>query len=629
MELLYLYLDNYRLFKKKGFCFSSEFEISVKVEVDQILNLRIKKNENYISNFFEDPNILNVTAVIGQNGTGKSLLLEFIRTAFPDGMGGFDRECIVVLKDQKSGRHLVYVTPALTTTINDETNLFQLNVLEKPEDNEYLTSHYIIESLLDTIFINYSNIVDLKIPSTITNMKIESEDESASSTGYRNISTMAMLGKDQQDFTNDISGKVEKVDAYKSREFGRNIEFLSGNHRNILDFELPEFLYLTLMDEDEKALKRSAKTFEWLFELIGKYEKEFIQKKRDKKPLFFLHFLRSTLFNLIRTDLTASSLSFSPEYIRKSKGKTFEEFFRNVLKNMKEAKFEGHPSSSLSEKSDKLLTLVDFVYEYLIKTSDPRIMIDADKFLALPVRFTGKFSIQDFIDHYVKAKSITDFLQFKWRSLSSGEQSMLTIVSRFFRLSQELNRDELKQDLIILLDEPDIYFHPEWQRTLLSKLLKYIPQILPNRRIQFIITANTPYLVSDLPPSNVILLRIKDKVLHVNSASTIHHPTFASNIHTLLSEDFYVTNFLGEFAKAKIEKLIHFMDKPADVPEYNSEKALKVIRMIGEPIIRNRLLDIYADKIGFPESSLLEQKQRLEKELNDLNRLIDEEGDNA
>jgi hypothetical protein len=631
MELLYLYLDDYNIFKKKGFCFSSEFEISIKQEKHKQL-LTIRLNPDYIPNFFENPNILNAFAIIGQNGTGKSMLLEFIRNSLPDGAGGFDKECIVVLKshprDNIISNYIIYVTPNINLAINDETERFILKRLEKPKKRGYLKINHTIESLSDTIFINYSNIVDLKIPATITNMKIDLEDEQSSSTGFRNISTMAMLAKDQEDFLNSNGRSVDKVDAYKSREFGRNVEFMASEYRHLLDFELPNYLTVTLMDDDEKSFIRESKTFDWLFKLLKEYDKEFIQKTEDQKALFFLYFLRATFFNLIRTDLTSSSISLIPEYISKTKGKSFEDFFRTLLNKMKKTRPKGVSSSSLAEKSDAILKFVDFVYEYLIKTQEPRVLVDSDKLLALPVSFKGTFSIQNFIDRYVKAKSITDFLQFKWRSLSSGEQSMLTLISRFYRLSLELNQDDLHRDVVILLDEPDLYFHPEWQRTLLAKLLGYIPEILPNRKIQFIITANTPYLVSDLLPTNVILLRKEKGQLHVNTASTIKKTTFASNIHTLLSEDFYVSNFLGEFAKAKIEKLVRFIEKPQSVPEFEKQMILKTIRSIGEPIIRNRLIDMYRDKIGLPGNSVDEEKQRLENELRALNRIIDEEKSN-
>ena len=76
MELLYLYIeDDRKNIKDCEFNFSSEFKFLYNRK-DKII--KVIKNENYISDFWETRNISNITAVIGQNGTGKSNLFKLL-----------------------------------------------------------------------------------------------------------------------------------------------------------------------------------------------------------------------------------------------------------------------------------------------------------------------------------------------------------------------------------------------------------------------------------------------------------------------------------------------------------------------------------------------------------------------
>lgn len=72
MELIYLWVEEYKNIKQQGFNFSPRF----KCEYDKNKNeLTIDENKNYISIF---PENINVTAIVGENGSGKSSLLNYI-----------------------------------------------------------------------------------------------------------------------------------------------------------------------------------------------------------------------------------------------------------------------------------------------------------------------------------------------------------------------------------------------------------------------------------------------------------------------------------------------------------------------------------------------------------------------
>jgi len=73
LELVYLWVEDYKNIKKQGFNFSPRFHCAYDEESNE---LTIDENDDYIPDFFGDN--INVTAIVGKNGSGKSSLLEYL-----------------------------------------------------------------------------------------------------------------------------------------------------------------------------------------------------------------------------------------------------------------------------------------------------------------------------------------------------------------------------------------------------------------------------------------------------------------------------------------------------------------------------------------------------------------------
>lgn len=230
--------------------------------------------------------------------------------------------------------------------------------------------------------------------------------------------------------------------------------------------------------------------------------------------------------------------------------------------------------------------------------------------------------------------------------LSSGEkQQAYSISALLYHLK---NLDSVSDDnssservaypyIQLVLEEVELYYHPELQKQLIKNILDGIKQAnLRNIKwISICIVTHSPFVLSDIPSNNVLALR-KDG----GDVSKI--PCFASNIHEMLKLSFFLKHGtagdLATWTTTRIAKCLRiyrwineiepapaFFTSLQDIPEeyafiktyktlnsplqfskggfqyvYSPEVLLSQINLIGEPVIRRVLLDEY--KRTFPEN---------------------------
>jgi predicted ATP-binding protein involved in virulence len=88
--------------------------------------------------------------------------------------------------------------------------------------------------------------------------------------------------------------------------------------------------------------------------------------------------------------------------------------------------------------------------------------------------------------------------------LSDGEKCLLAMVSDLARRLAIANpglADPLQGEGIILIDEIELHFHPQWQRGILPTLSATFPNC------QFIVSTHSPQIISDVQPDAIYLLQ--------------------------------------------------------------------------------------------------------------------------
>lgn len=157
-------------------------------------------------------------------------------------------------------------------------------------------------------------------------------------------------------------------------------------------------------------------------------------------------------------------------------------------------------------------------------------------------------------------------VEIDFETLSSGEkQQIYTISSILYHLDnlKSAQNDESNPDRIcyrnvnVVLEEIELYYHPELQQQFVKYLIDSLDQMNLEGIdcINVMIVTHSPYVLSDIPKSNVLALR-KD-----NPEPELNLRTFGANIHDLLKNSFFLTEgTMGKFAQWEVGHILACMD---------------------------------------------------------------------
>ena len=197
-------------------------------------------------------------------------------------------------------------------------------------------------------------------------------------------------------------------------------------------------------------------------------------------------------------------------------------------------------------------------------------------------------------------------------NMSTGETNILKVMSYVKWL--QMNSSQGTCQLVV--DELESGMHLEWSRSLINFLVNYINEInkIGGMNFQLIFATHSPYMLSDIKPGNVIMIEKNQETGY--SEGKVLQNTFAKNIQEIMKENL-IDNIYGDFALAKINSMISRLNGEEE-QEGNEEELLKEIYLISEPILRNKLLEMYDKKYNTSEFSI--EKQLLKLGLTDEQR---------
>ena len=158
-----------------------------------------------------------------------------------------------------------------------------------------------------------------------------------------------------------------------------------------------------------------------------------------------------------------------------------------------------------------------------------------------------------------------------FETLSSGEKQQAFVVSSIlYHLGniESVFRDNNKnriayRNVCIILEEIELYFHPQFQKNLIKYILDGIKQMsfVHIEGIQLMMVTHSPFVLSDIPTSNIL-------ALENGMQSDTKLQTFGANIYDMLNTSFFLHNStIGDFAQWLIGRIILIL-KVYENPQY-------------------------------------------------------------
>lgn len=602
--------------------------------------LHLFNNEEYIPNFF-NKKISNISAIVGENGVGKSLLLQTITNVLSGQITEKNKYFIISLITDKSEVETYYFWNR-DISLNNQSQSSKLNIAEikwlnqnysRIKNGAKVPIHPYIEEIK---LIYYKNYIE---PSTfLANYNTRISDISTEKDFFDlsyNVRQHLVRVENSKKINEEIRPltslvKVEWIRKIVNFIFNKNINLFKNlkqpksliiitekNHKSNLKLEL---------DSHKDSTKLTDNNIEDIINDYGKIINKFdsiitTTTEENIEDYIRQNLMKMTVLNAIRETHNLYSkrgfiIRIGSDEPKSSAARFCEQILNQINEEIINSNFYG------KVEKDYLTDIINkynkFI-EYLIKLDIKQIFSTEN----ISEIINGKFEIKlidnnrvigDFLNNYSDCFIVQPFLTFDWKpSLSAGENSLLLLLGKLnsIKISEE-------ESIILLLDEGETLLHPQLQKEYISILNYYLSLIFSRKNlgkepsIQIILTTHSPFLLSDLPLTNIIPLEKDSDKVKVSRPSD-HRQTFGANIHTLLADSFFMKEgLIGQFAKDKLNEAIKDLTSGKVIDSDRKLEIYKIIQMTGEPIIRNKLNALFKQKFDF---DLDRRVKRLEDKL--------------
>lgn len=563
MELCFIWISSFRNIRQQGFNLSSRYRCLY----DPVKNgFDIIDNPKYIPDFF-GKGISNVTAIVGENAAGKTNLLELINYLM-DGGNTSIGEPFLLLFETGSGL------------------MMQCYELPEPRCNRPVSIEKYpgTEKRIEPIY--FSNTFDGRRHDF--GKKIH--DLSSNGLLYGN------------NFRENIQTSLKK-EVYAQIQFLQSHVYskMQANELNIkpsfVQFISPiwENIYARAKNFDRIVAQTLDEDFRDLQELCRNFRNGITRRHVERIFMIYTAFL--VLIDFLCNEMIPEA-NGKPRPPEASK-------LRSELKELNLSKLKTLPVDAIfDEITGHVALFIDKEYPYTFEKFKFLRDLDNFSFPMLQWLSEGKYSnrkyefrtalndeSERFIRGYMEASTQQSLnYNIEWPGLSAGQKAFLTMFSRFYSISGSLKAD----NLLITIDEGDLYFHPRWQVEFLSRLLKDLPLIFAGKKIQLILTTHSPFLVSDLTKDHLIFLRKEGAMLEVIPNEKLEWDTFGGNIGELYLNAFFLDgNLISHFAAEKINDLIKRLRQSR---QNISVEDQALIDQIGDKLIQYQLKKIRDDK---------------------------------
>ncbi len=666
MELVYLWVEKYKNIEKQGFNFSPRFTCKYD-EINQ--ELTIDENKEYASIF---PENINVTAIVGKNGSGKSSLLQLLEGTIE--LKNINR-FVVYQKDENYYCEFKHIKPDIVfdKEINyidnndgfNENSFFPriIRIAHNEKVGEDELSHYYFgnySGLLGGMHVdrqNFYNMLDARffVPRYINIATDHIELFEKLKQMYK-FDTLRLLLK------NNSTSYIRKWINNQIATFGFNVNLDSNivciyeKTERILE-RIQKQLHRPIEEIEIHLYDRNREKIVSILENIENMHRDQTYDNQIKKFNKYQEFdlavlIAFTEYYLKNTDpCNPSNLVYETllelkdeiknnAFIHENVVRLVRSYILDFFQKLKDKGFKFLKDDFLT--IDKIIESINYVQQFKIHYFDS----EGNPYIDIPIDVTLKENLHHikilqkiFFDNefdegnekYLRVFEydlINNKIGSSYKTISDGEKHFIRFsidVIYYLEALKNYNFTPEKESLALFLaDEPDNAMHPIWKKKLMHSVLEILSNYsdIPNIKQHFVFTTHSPFLLSDIPKQNIIFLDTYDdgrcKVLKHNEVIN-KKQTFGANIHTLLSDSFFMEDgLMGEFAKSKINEVIALLLKEEQLSKDEIKTCKQIISIIGEPILQKTLEHQLNEKINPNETEL----QKLEREKEEIQEKI-------
>lgn len=675
MELIYIYIENYRTFQDQEIRFSNKFNVKYDSKKTQ---LTITKNEKYFD--FYPNNIVGISAILGKNACGKTSLLSLIGEKIDTRHRSheiFEREY------EDPHERLNVFKPKISSgkLPNHSSNYFLVYYYGKNKEDQdvfiletdniekfkpiFERTAYFADKEKDVGYFSYKGWVPFvfrvedgknialqdiqkyayydpseKIESTVSILFFhnsnysyasfsDSQEESKMSIKRRKVKLQSRYLHSQLEFLIRQMNR-KNVALFKNSSYAIKIEFSSRypsppDNDTQLDFDTVIYPYnkfdLTKMKETEKIVLAFLNQYTWYAFTSLVFEDGNLTDGQ-----------RECIEQLMKIDDEKNLY----ESIKEMYLKKIEKIF----------KFYNNEDITIEE----FCKVVDALENFFEKAKACHIRYEYHRD-ELVIKICGQSKLEemksffkDFLDEpkykgFAQVGSLMQgFIDVAIDNLSDGERENLEM---FASIDEQISMIlPHKTKYILLFDEIERSMHPEMCRQLISELIDFLGSY-PDKQFQIIIASHSPFIASDLRKENIVLLSRNGNT----EVKEYTENTFAQNIHVILKSQFFLDCTFGAYSVKVIDmiaKCIKELESDQVIQTINTFLSSKhedyektfvssrkeayrfleaTIDCIGEPIIRNHLraelqkkwesCNSLEEKIAFYEKELAELKKKV------------------
>ncbi|WP_370391074.1 AAA family ATPase [uncultured Winogradskyella sp.] len=569
-KICYIWIREFRNFENFGFNLSS----SEKFDFD-VQKFRLSKKEisDVPNNFFGD-NISDVAAFIGKNGTGKSNLLELVCKLVKGGKTSVDSDFLIITKDNNK-----YKCHYRFENYQPVESTFSIELLPYSGDIDNLKVIY-----FSNVYDERNHVFSSKVSDLSANNRYPRRIRRAMKRTASDFVKQFQFIRSESFLKSEIpmpkkvvlSPKLNtQVGSYWQRNYFSNI---SLNER----FKIEYKKFFTEL----RALKPSKNKLYYFFiyVLISETLSEINQKVRDNMSF---ESEAEIYTNFLIEEIEKISLTYKSKLDIANKWKKWcDDILNLIFKHLENNSKNIRRVSDLNTLKNGSALLENF--EGFIDAKEIKISTEGSRNRKI------ESYIFDFNDskitldkEYYNFIDWTNKFHLDWLGLSSGQKAYLDI----FSLIRHDLRNLRVSNVLICIDEGDLYLHPKWQADFFYKLVNLVPKFR-NAKYQLILTSHSPFLVSDLPKQNLVFLGRDSDNLTSDINKDDNVKTFAGNLGELYIDAFFMDgNLISRFAANEIQKVVDKINRKEKLTTDDK----KVVELIGEDLIRIQINNLLND----------------------------------